>query len=66
MVLDALTGRPVGVGRDEPPSAQPARAGCVERAPDPTDARAWLIRVAEQGAAASPVAAAVVADVEVE
>jgi len=42
------------------------RAGYVERVPDPTDARARLIRVAERGAKAVPLAAAVVADVEAE
>lgn len=42
------------------------RAGYVQRVPDPTDARARLIRVAERGAKAIPVAAAVVADVEAE
>lgn len=42
------------------------RAGYVERVPDPTDARARLIRVAERGAKAVPLAAAVVADIEAE
>jgi DNA-binding MarR family transcriptional regulator len=42
------------------------RAGYVERVPDPTDARARLVRVAERGAKAIPVAAAVVAEVEAE
>jgi DNA-binding MarR family transcriptional regulator len=42
------------------------RAGYVERVPDPTDARARLIRVAERGAAAIPLAAAIVAEVEAE
>ncbi|GIJ46054.1 hypothetical protein Val02_29400 [Virgisporangium aliadipatigenens] len=42
------------------------RAGYVERVPDPTDARARLVRVAARGAAAVPVAAAVVAAVEQE
>jgi DNA-binding MarR family transcriptional regulator len=42
------------------------RAGYVERGPDPTDARARLVRVAPRGAAAIPVAAAIVADVERE
>ena len=42
------------------------RAGYVRRTPDPTDARARLVRIAERGAAAQPVAAAVVAQVEGE
>jgi DNA-binding MarR family transcriptional regulator len=42
------------------------RAGYVRRTPDPTDARARLVRIAERGAAAQPVAAAVVAAVEDE
>jgi DNA-binding MarR family transcriptional regulator len=42
------------------------RAGYVERTPDPTDSRARLIRVAARGAAAIPIAAAVVAEVEAE
>src|SRR3954447_12126255 len=42
------------------------RAGYVERVPDPTDARARLVRIAERGAKAIPVAAAVVAEVEAE
>ncbi|MEV0896040.1 MarR family transcriptional regulator [Actinoplanes sp. NPDC049802] len=42
------------------------RAGYVERAPDPTDARARLVKIASRGAAAIPVAAAVVAEVEAE
>jgi DNA-binding MarR family transcriptional regulator len=42
------------------------RAGYVERVPDPTDARARLVRVAERGAKAIPLAAAVVAEVEAE
>jgi DNA-binding MarR family transcriptional regulator len=42
------------------------RAGYVERVPDPTDARARLVRIAERGAKAIPVAAAVVAEVEEE
>jgi DNA-binding MarR family transcriptional regulator len=42
------------------------RAGYVERVPDPTDARARLVRVAERGAKTIPVAAAVVAEVEAE
>jgi DNA-binding MarR family transcriptional regulator len=42
------------------------RAGYVERAPDPTDARARLVRIAKRGRAAGEVAAAVVAEVEAE
>ena len=42
------------------------RAGYVHRAPDPTDARARLVRIAERGAAALPLAAAAVAEVEAQ
>jgi DNA-binding MarR family transcriptional regulator len=42
------------------------RAGYVQRTPDPKDARARLVRVAPRGAAAIPIAAAVVAEVEAE
>jgi len=42
------------------------RAGYVRRVPDPTDARARLVCIADRGAAAIPVANAVVADVEAE
>ncbi|GAA4603578.1 DNA-binding MarR family transcriptional regulator [Actinoplanes octamycinicus] len=42
------------------------RAGYVERVPDPADARARLVRIAARGAAAIPVAAAIVAEVEAE
>jgi DNA-binding MarR family transcriptional regulator len=42
------------------------RAGYVERVPDPTDARARLVRVAERGAKAIPIAAGIVAGVEAE
>ena len=42
------------------------RAGYVRRTPDPTDARARLVRVAERGTAARPVAEAAVAEVERE
>ncbi len=45
---------------------QLAAAGYVERVPDPTDARARLVRIAPRGAAALPYAAAVVAEVEAE
>jgi DNA-binding MarR family transcriptional regulator len=42
------------------------RAGYVRRTPDPTDARARLVRIAERGRAAQPVAAAVIAEIEAE
>lgn len=42
------------------------RAGYVERVPDPTDARARLVRVAARGAQAIPQAARIVAEVEAE
>jgi DNA-binding MarR family transcriptional regulator len=42
------------------------RAGYVRRTRDPTDARARLVRIAERGRAAQPVAAAAVAEVEGE
>lgn len=42
------------------------RAGYVVRKPDPTDARARLIHVAERGAAAASVAAGAVAEVEAD
>ncbi len=42
------------------------RTGYVRRTPDPTDARARLVRLAERGVAAQPVAAAVLAEVEGE
>jgi DNA-binding MarR family transcriptional regulator len=42
------------------------RAGYVERVPDPTDARARLVRISERGARAVPIAAEVVAEVEAE
>ena len=42
------------------------RTGYVRRTPDPTDGRARLIRIAERGAAAQPVAAAVIAEIEAE
>lgn len=42
------------------------RAGYVERTPDPSDARARLVRIAPRGAATIPIAAEVVAKVEQE
>jgi len=42
------------------------RTGYVRRTPDPRDARARLVRVAERGAAARPIADAAVAEVEAE
>jgi DNA-binding MarR family transcriptional regulator len=42
------------------------RTGYVRRTPDPTDARARLVRAAARGLAAKPVADAVVAEVEAE
>jgi len=42
------------------------RTGYVRRTPDPTDARARLVRAAARGLAAKPVAEAVVAEVEAE
>lgn len=42
------------------------RAGYVQRVPDPADARARLVRIAERGHKAAPIAAAVVAEVEAE
>jgi DNA-binding MarR family transcriptional regulator len=42
------------------------RAGYVQRVPDPVDARARLVKVAPRGAAAIPVAAAAVAQVEAD
>ena len=42
------------------------RAGYVRRTPDPTDARARLVRISERGAEAVTAAAAVVAQVEAE
>lgn len=41
-------------------------AGYVERVPDPTDARARLIRITERGGETLPLAAAVVSEVETE
>lgn len=42
------------------------RAGYVERTLDPTDARARLVRITERGAAAVPLGAQVIAEVEAE
>ena len=42
------------------------RAGYVRRLPDPSDARARLVCIAERGIAAQPVAEAAVAEVELE
>ena len=42
------------------------RAGYVRRTPDPTDARARLIRISERGERVAAAAAVVVADVEAE
>lgn len=42
------------------------RSGYVRRTPDPSDARAQLIHVADRGRAAQPVAAEIVARVEAE
>jgi DNA-binding MarR family transcriptional regulator len=42
------------------------RAGYVRRTPDPTDARARLVRISERGEAAVAAAAGVVAEVEGE
>lgn len=42
------------------------RAGYVERVPDPTDARARLVRITPLGRETIPIAAAVVAEIEAE
>lgn len=42
------------------------KAGWVERAPDPTDKRARLVRISERGQATIPVATAAVEEVEAE
>ena len=42
------------------------RAGYVRRVPDPRDARARLVQIADRGAAALPLAAKAVAEIEAE
>jgi DNA-binding MarR family transcriptional regulator len=42
------------------------RAGYVERTPDPTDARARLVRITDKGADAVPIGNAAVAEIEGE
>lgn len=42
------------------------QAGWVERVPDPSDKRARLVRMADRGKQAIPIASAVVAEVEAE
>ena len=46
--------------------AQLERAGYVRRTPDPSDARARLVRIADRAEAARPIAEAAVAEVEAE
>jgi DNA-binding MarR family transcriptional regulator len=45
---------------------QLAKAGWVERVPDPADRRARLVRISARGREAMPIAAAAVAEVEAE
>jgi len=42
------------------------RAGYVQRTPDPTDARARLVRISERGLKAIPIASAAIAQIEAE
>ncbi len=42
------------------------RAGYVERVPEPSDARARLVQIAERGRQTLPIAASVVSEVEAE
>ena len=42
------------------------RAGYVQRTPDPSDARARLVRISERGRRAIPIASAAIAEIEAE
>jgi DNA-binding MarR family transcriptional regulator len=42
------------------------RAGYVRRTPDPTDARARLVRISERGLKTIPIASAAIAEIEAE
>jgi DNA-binding MarR family transcriptional regulator len=42
------------------------RAGYVQRTPDPTDARARLVRISERGLKTIPIASAAIAEIEAE